>query len=84
MGKMYFDKEAAKAVQDNVYKLHLLEDPLVRLFEFGGGNGYWSGNHFITQVEDVLDCLHHCMMIGTCTAFFLITVVVMLRNVRMD
>jgi hypothetical protein len=56
---MYFDLEAAKAVQDNVYKLDLVEDPLVRLFEFGGGNGYWSGNHIIIQIEDVMDCLKH-------------------------
>jgi len=59
MGKMNFDVEAAKAVQDNVYKLDLMEDPLVRLFEFGGGNGYWSGNHIIIQIEDVMDCLKH-------------------------
>jgi len=27
------------------------------VFEFGGTNGYWAGNHTIIQVEDCKDCL---------------------------
>ena len=33
-GKNYFDKDAAKAVSDNIYKPDLIEDPLVKMFEF--------------------------------------------------
>jgi len=56
-GKKYFDEEAAKAVSDSIYKPDLIKDELVKMFECGGSNGYWSGSHMITLVEDVMDCL---------------------------
>ncbi|KAL7528778.1 hypothetical protein ACHAXR_003942, partial [Thalassiosira sp. AJA248-18] len=53
----YFDKEAATAVLNTAKKKKLTESPFVRLFEFGGSNGYWTGNHMVVQVEDCIDCL---------------------------
>ena len=44
-------------VNDNTKKMPLTESPFVHKFEFGGGKGYWTGNHMILQVEDCIDCL---------------------------
>ena len=56
-GEVYFDREAAKAVNDCQLKKDLIESPLVRTFDYGGSKGYWMGNHIIQQEEDVTDCL---------------------------
>ena len=56
-GQDYFDKAAAMEVNGNTKKMPLTESPFVHKFEFGGGKGYWTGNHMILQVEDCIDCL---------------------------
>ena len=56
-GRDYFDKAAATEVNSNTKKMPLTESPFVHKFEFGGGKGYWTGNHMILQVEDCIDCL---------------------------
>ena len=56
-GQDYFDKVAAMAVKGSIKKLPLNESPFVYQFEFGGSNGYWTGDHMIIQMEDCIDCL---------------------------
>ena len=59
-GKMYCDSEAAKRVLHSAEKSPLLEDPFIRLFEYGnaeGKEGYWNYDHMMIQVEDVVDVL---------------------------
>ena len=34
-----------------------MSSPFFCTFEFGGTNGYWTGNHAIIQVEDSIDCV---------------------------
>ena len=53
----YFDKVAAKDVLNTTKKTPLTKSPFVQLFEFGGSNGYWTGNHMVVQTEDCIDCL---------------------------
>jgi hypothetical protein len=53
----YFDKIAATEVNGNTKKPPLTESPFIIQFEFGGRNGYWTGNHMILQTEDCIDCL---------------------------
>ena len=53
MGKEYFDTVAAKDVNGIEQKL-LTTSPFICLFEFGGRNGYWTGNHMIFQTKIVL------------------------------
>ena len=33
-----------------------MSSPFIHTFKFGGTNGYWTGNHAISQVEDCIDC----------------------------
>ena len=56
-GIEYFDKVAAKDVLNTTKKSPLTESPFVRLFEFGGSNGYWTGNHMLVQSIDCIYCL---------------------------
>ena len=56
-GNEYFDKIAATEVNGNTKKPPLTESPFIIKFEFGGRNGYWTGNHMILQTEDCIDCL---------------------------
>jgi hypothetical protein len=56
MGKEYFDTVAAKDVNGIEQKL-LTTSPFICLFEFGGRNGYWTGNHMIFQTKIVLTAL---------------------------
>ena len=51
-GTQYFDTEAATDVLGSINKIALMSSPFIRTFEFGGTNGYWTGNHAIIQVED--------------------------------
>ena len=44
-------------VRGTTKKKPLTESPFLVKFEFGGSNGYWNGNHMITQTEDCIDCL---------------------------
>ena len=53
----YLDEVAAQAVHGTSDKKDLTDDPFVRLFEFGGANGYWTGNHVLVQIEDCVDLL---------------------------
>eukprot|EP00956_Cyclotella_meneghiniana_P017698 scaffold29054_cov36-Cyclotella_meneghiniana.AAC.1 len=57
-GQHYFDKDAAIAVNGTSKKPPLTSDPFVLKFEFGGTNGYWTGNHTLVQVEDCFDCFY--------------------------
>jgi hypothetical protein len=57
MGKEYFNAVAANEVNDTALKPALTTSPFIHLFEFGGRNGYWMGNHMILQMEDCSDCL---------------------------
>jgi hypothetical protein len=54
-GKKYFDEEAAIEVLGKSEKDPLLSDPANRKFNYGGANGWWTGNHVIVQVEDCID-----------------------------
>ena len=56
-GNEYVDKIAATEVNGNTKKPPLTESPFIIQFEFGGRNGYWTGNHVILQKEDCIDCL---------------------------
>ena len=56
-GNDYFDAAAAAEVNGTSKKAPLTNSPFVKLFEFGGRNGYWTGNHMILQTEDCIDCL---------------------------
>ncbi len=53
----YFDKVAANDVHGGKKKALLSTSPFIRLFEFGGRNGYWTGNHMILQTKDCIDFL---------------------------
>jgi hypothetical protein len=57
MNQRYHDAEAAQVLYGSTLKGKLTATPFVRVFEFGGTNGYWTGNHTIIQVEDCKDCL---------------------------
>ena len=42
----------------NVKKPVLKENPFLRLLEHGQGkDGYWTYNHMVLQIEDVMDCM---------------------------
>jgi len=56
-GKEYFDIVAANEVNGKALKPALTTSPFIHLFQFGGRNGYWTGNHMILQTEDCIDCL---------------------------
>jgi hypothetical protein len=53
-GKKYFDEEAA-IVLGKSEKEPLLTDPANRKFNYGGSNGWWTGNHVVIQADDCLD-----------------------------
>jgi hypothetical protein len=60
-GKTYIDKDAAMVVYHTDMKRSLNSDPFIQLFEYGnaeGREGYWSYDHMILQLEDVLDVLY--------------------------
>jgi hypothetical protein len=57
LGNDYFDAAAAMEVNRTSKKPPLTNSPFIKLFEFGGRNGYWTGNHMILQTEDCIDCL---------------------------
>jgi hypothetical protein len=57
-GNDYFDATAAIEVNGTSKKPPLMNSPFVCLFEFGGRNSYWTGNHMILQTEDCIDCLN--------------------------
>eukprot|EP00957_Ditylum_brightwellii_P157588 11994787-Ditylum_brightwellii.AAC.1 len=57
---MYCDLDAAKRVLQPAETPPLLEDPFIRLFEYGnteGKEGYWNYDHMVIQVEDVVDVM---------------------------
>ncbi len=56
-GNDYFHVIAATKVNGTSKKPALTMSPFVCLFEFGGRNGYWMGNHMILQTEDCTYCL---------------------------
>ena len=56
-GKEYFDTVAANEVNGTALKPALTTSLFIHSFEFGGRNGYWTGNHMILQTEDCIDCL---------------------------
>jgi hypothetical protein len=53
----YFYVTAANKVNSSTKKQPLTKSPFVHLFEFGGQNGYWTGNHMTLQSEDCIDRL---------------------------
>ena len=57
-GTCYSDKEAATIVNGGPMKGDLTDTPFVRELEYGkNGDGYWSYNHMVTQLEDCIDIL---------------------------
>ena len=59
-GKHYFDVKAAKRILSKTEKGDLEDDPFIRLFQYGnsdGKEGYWSYDHMVIQLEDVIDVL---------------------------
>ena len=56
-GKEYLDTVAANEVNGTALKPALTTSLFIHWFEFGGRNGYWTGNHMILQTEDCIDCL---------------------------
>ena len=75
-GKKYVDKRAANAVFGTDEKKELDEDPFIRYFVYGnadGKEGYWSYDHMILQLEDVLDVLYAIFGVNMTTFFCLIT-----------
>jgi hypothetical protein len=79
-GKVFFDVAAAAEINGNTKKTELTESPFILKFEFGGDKGYWTGNHMILQVENIIDCLGILFPDHYCYAFFLTPVVAMLRS----
>jgi hypothetical protein len=60
-GKCYTDVKAAMRIHLTANKKDLEEDPFIRLFEYGnvdGKEGYWTYDHMVLQLEDVIDTLH--------------------------
>ena len=54
----YFDKEAAIAVYGTAKKKKLEASPGIVHFRYGSQqDGWWTGNHTILQLEDVIDCV---------------------------
>eukprot|EP00957_Ditylum_brightwellii_P150903 11490521-Ditylum_brightwellii.AAC.1 len=52
------DNNAARTVNHCEEKPPLVSDPFINFFEYGnadGKEGYWSYDHTVLQVEDVLD-----------------------------
>ena len=61
LGKEYIDKESAIAVYNTAEKQPLTVDPFVKYFEYGNSvnkSGYWTYEHIICQLEDVIDILY--------------------------
>ena len=57
-GQTYADKDAAKKRYGPVTKQPLLKCPFVCELEYGNSlEGYWSYEHMIIQLEDIVDCL---------------------------
>ena len=75
-GKKYVDKMAANAVFGTDEKKELDKDPFIRYFVYGnadGKEGYWSYDHMILQLEDVLDVLYAIFGVKYDYLFCLIT-----------
>ena len=50
----YKDEMVAKEIRASVMKQNLPESPFMREFQYGtAGEGYWSYQHMVLQVEDV-------------------------------
>ena len=57
-GEKYRDVESAMAKQGTANKSPLTDNPFIREFEYGAkGEGYWSYEHMVIQLEDCIDCL---------------------------
>ena len=80
----YFDKVAANDVHGGKKKAALTTSPVIRLFEFGGRNGYWTGNHMILQTEDCIDFLRESLTNSTSSCSCMITVLVTQRKELVD
>ena len=56
-GQNYVE-EAATFLNGSAAKPPLSESPFLRLLEHGQGkDGYWTYNHMVLQLEDVIDCM---------------------------
>ena len=54
----YYDKNSAQLVYNTTSKPPLTVDPFVQFFEYGNKKeGYWSYEHMMCQLEDVIDVL---------------------------
>ena len=57
-GQNYVETEAATFLNGSSAKPPLSESPFLRLLEHGQGkDGYWTYNHMVLQLEDVIDCM---------------------------
>eukprot|EP00957_Ditylum_brightwellii_P206956 15350784-Ditylum_brightwellii.AAC.1 len=59
--KNYIDLEAAQRVYHSTKKEDLITDPFICLFQYSnaeGKEGYWSYDHMVLQLEDILDVLY--------------------------
>jgi hypothetical protein len=80
-GNDYFDVIAATEVNGTTKKPPLTVSPFIIQFEFGGRNGYWTGNHMILQKEDCIDCL--TMILGNQTSmYFYLTIIAVMPKKR--
>jgi len=58
LGQAYRDGESAKAKRETAIKRPLTCSHFIREFEYGyKGEGYWSYEHMVIQLEDCIDCL---------------------------
>eukprot|EP00957_Ditylum_brightwellii_P109336 8340626-Ditylum_brightwellii.AAC.1 len=63
--KHYADLEAAQRVYHSTKKKNLITDPFIYLFQYGnadGKEGYWSYDHMVLQLENVIDII--CVVYG--------------------
>jgi hypothetical protein len=58
LGQTYRDGESAKAKRGTAIESPLTCSPFIREFEYGSkGEGYWSYEHMVIQLEDCIHCL---------------------------
>ena len=63
---MYLDEKAATAVKATTSKPALTKSPFVREFEYGSsGEGYWTYQHMVLQLEDCVDVLKAIFLMYT-------------------
>ena len=56
--RSYVETDAATFLNGSTKKQPLTESPFLRMLEHGQGkDGYWTYNHMVLQVEDVVDCM---------------------------